>query len=488
MELAIWLIIIPLLTAFSLGLIRFLFKKYYKELTLIANIVYFILVIIVVKEALKEPIVYNIGAWDSLVGINLIIDSFSAIFLLLIALLSLLVLIYSFQYIKKNEFKYYVLYSLLLVGVTGMVTTGDLFNLFVFFEITSITSYALTAIKEEDKSIEGAFKYLLLGTISGGFILLAIIITYQSLGTLNLPLLAQNFAEVPSFLKQLTLVLYLVGFATKFALIPLHTWLPDAYPQAPVSFNVLSSGLVIKASFYALIRILYLFFGVDFISNTNLGNLLIYWGVVTFLVAHTVAYQQDNIKRLLGYSSIAQMGYIIVGFGLATELGVIAGSYHLINHAIMKGALFLAVGIFIYYLNNQRIEQLRGSAYLLPFTSLIFVIGSLAIVGLPPFNGFISKWLLIQASLEAGHIIAAFAIPVGSLLSLTYYLKAISALYSKPVREEKRIKPSWRLKLPTLVLGFLCLFLGLAPDLLMTILEKIPEFLLESSNYIDLLL
>ncbi|PRX27953.1 multicomponent Na+:H+ antiporter subunit D [Orenia metallireducens] len=488
MDRVIWLIILPLLTAFSLGLLKLYFKRYFNYIIIISSTVHIILAFVVANQAIKEPIVYNLGNWSPLLGITLVIDSFSALFLLAIVTLAYLVTIYAIKFIKRDKLKYHTLSLLLLTGAIGIVITGDLFNLYVFFEIVSISSYALAAINKDKESFEGAFKYLILGSISGILILLAIILIYQSTGTLNLAQAAVKFKEVPRNLKVTILTFYLIGFASKFALVPLHSYLADVYSKASVTFTALSSGIVLKTSLYALIRIVYILFGVEFIIDSGLQDILIYWGTLTFIAAHLLAYQQNSLRRLLGYSSIAHMGYIIMAFALANKGGIIAGSYHLTNHIVMKGALFLATGIFIYNLKDDQISKLKGIGKTLPYSSLIFTIAALAIIGLPPFNGFVSKWLIIKQVLEANYSIPAFLILIGSLLSLIYYLRVIKELYSKANDDKSLVKEPLILKLPALTLGLFCLLLSLLPSFAPKLLETLPEFLIKQNNYINLLL
>ncbi|WP_027339094.1 complex I subunit 5 family protein [Halonatronum saccharophilum] len=488
MDLLVLLIVLPLFTAFSLGVISYFCERFMLPVIIGSSLLHLVLTIIVAAQAFVEPIGYNLGGWDSSIGIVLIMDSFAAIMASIISILSFLAIIYSIKYIKENILKYYILSFLLVTGTMGMVLTGDLFNLYVFFEVTSIASYSLVAIKKEDESIEGAFRYLMIGSFSGLFLLLGIITIYLSLGTLNLAQIALSFGELDQFTIISILVLMIVGFGTKFALIPLHTWLPDSYPKAPAPFNLLSSALVIKSFLYALMRIVYTLYGVDLLRDIGLEAILIYWGVFTFLIAHTMAYQQDNIKRLLGYSSIAQIGYIVVGFGVLSHKGIVGAIYHIINHSIMKGALFLALGIFIYYFNAHKIKDLKGLGFLVPRAGVIFVIGSLAIVGLPPFNGFISKWLIIEGAIEGGYLLAAFMIPVGSLISLTYYLKVFIMLYSNPKEGWAKKRVAWQLEIPALILAFFCILLGLFPQYPLYLVERAPALLLDSQNYISVFL
>ncbi|MFW5984858.1 MAG: complex I subunit 5 family protein [Halanaerobiaceae bacterium] len=506
MNLIIWMIIIPLITAFVLGIYYSFTHKASKIITLSGVFLYCTAVIITSITAFYEPLIYSPGDWG-LLGINLMVDSFSILILLLTALLLPLTIVYSLSWVKENEAKFYILLLLLTAGITGMSVTADLFNLYVFFELTSLTSYALVAIPKTDDSIEGAFKYLILGSISGVFILLAVILTYYTTGFLSIPQVAREFSEIPFYTRQMIGVLFVFGFSLKFALFPLHTWLPDAYTGAPLPYNVLSSGLIIKISFLALIRILYLLIGAETMATNGMAGLLIYWGAATIVVGHTLAFKQENIIRMLAYSSIAQMGYIVLGFGLTTEAGIMGGSYHFLNHAIMKGALFLTAGILINKnSDNSRIGEMKGLGYQCPVTSLMFVMAALAIVGLPPFNGFMSKWLIIKAALEADYVLAAFFVPVGSLLALTYYLKVILSLYDRVpesfelslkgndfkgsyVRKKSMWSPKGiplNFKIPAFLLSVLCLLLGLFPSLPLTLIAQIPRYLIDSQKYIAL--
>jgi proton-translocating NADH-quinone oxidoreductase chain N len=364
--------------------------------------------------------------------------------------------------------------------------TVDLFNLFVFFEVVSISSYALAVVNKEQESIEGAFKYLVIGALGGVFLLLGIILTYQVAGSLNLAVVAEQFSSLNSGLKWGIFTCYLVGFGVKTALIPFHPWLPDVYSKTLVTFSVLSSGLIIKVSLYNLFKVMYSLFEIEVVV-TSLRPFLTWWGTLTFLVAHLLAYQQTNLRRLLGYSSIAQIGYIMLAFGLGTEAGVVSGNYHLLNHALMKGTLFLAAGIFTFRTNAHKLEEIRGLGYKLPIASLFFTIASFAIVGLPPFNGFISKWLIMQAALEVDLLIPAFFVLVGTVLAAGYYLRVIKLLYSREKVEQKfEFKPvSWKLTTPTVVLGSLCLILGLFPQLIFNLVQKTTVLL--GNNYLIIL-
>ncbi|MRH43579.1 proton-conducting membrane transporter [Aquibacillus halophilus] len=486
MEAAVWVIILPLLTAFFLGISKLYFKKILFPLVTGSAIIYLYLLISVSTNS-YPPKVYSVGGWG-LLGINLMVDPFAAMFLLIIAILFLPVILFSLKYIKIDKHDYFILTYLMIGGIAGMVLTADLFNLYVFLEVTSLSSCALVAIKKTDKAIEGAFKYLIMSTLGSFFILLATILTYHLAGTLNMAEIALEFKELPFKLKSILMALFVFGYALKIGLIPLHAWLPDAYEDSPIPYNVLSSGLVMKAAVYALIRVLYIIFGIDFLSESGMLAIGVFWGVITFIIAHLLAFQQTNLNRLLAYSSIAQIAYITIGLFVGTDGGLIGGSFHILNHAIMKGTLFLVIGIFYYSLSAINIKDIKGLGYQFPIISFTFVVASLSIVGLPPFNGFITKWLIIEAALEAGFGYAAFFILVGTFLSLTYYLKVIVTLYTKTEKKIVIKDPGLSLRLPTIFLGSLCIVFGIVPSLPLSLINKIPQFLLDHSEYIRILL
>lgn len=486
MQAAVWVIIFPLLTAFFLGISKSYFNKIFFPLVTGSAMIYLYLLILVITNS-SLPKVYSIGHWG-LLGINLMVDPFSAMFLLIIALLFMPVIIFSKTYIKIGKHEYFILTYLMIAGIAGMVLTADLFNLYVFLEVSSLSSCALTAIKKTDKGIEGTFKYLLMSTLASFFILLATILTYYLTGTLNMAEISLEFRNIPFMIKSTLMCFFVFGYGIKIGLVPLHAWLPDSYEDSPIPYNVLSSGLVMKSAVYALIRILYIIFGIEFLTESLMLNIGVYWGVITFIIAHFLAYQQSNLNRLLAYSSIAQIGYITIGLFTGSKGGLIGGSFHILNHAIMKGTLFLIVGTFYYSLRSVEIEDIKGLGYKFPILSFIFVVAALAIVGLPPFNGFISKWLIVEAAIEGGFTYAAFFILVGTFLSLTYYLKVIITLYTKT--EEKILiqEPDLSLKLPSIFLGSLCIIFGLLPSLPLSLINNIPKFLLDNSEYIRILL
>jgi proton-translocating NADH-quinone oxidoreductase chain N len=484
----IWLIIVPLLAGFSLFFIDLYLPKLKGIFILSNGLLIFLLSISLLIKLIDHPLIYNLGNWKQGLGISLIVDPLGGLLAVLITFISFIILSYSLSYIQINQLKYYTLLFLLITGMLGMILTGDLFNLYVFFEITSIISYVLVAFNKKDIAFEASFKYMIIGSISGILILLAIILIYQSTGTLNLAQLVITAKDIPLKLKQVIAVLLLIGFGSKFALVPLHTWLPDAHSTAPSSISALLSGVVIKVFLYALLRVLFVIFRVEELLALKLNLVFLYGGVITLLTGHLLAYRQNNLKRLLAYSSIAQIGYILIGIGVFNAAGLEGAIYHIINHAVVKGVLFMTAGILILKTKKKDIADLKGIAYQLPLSSFIFTISALNIVGLPPFNSFISKWILTTAALKAGFIIPAISILIGSLISLSYYLKIIILFYTKVTEKINIISIPYQLQLGPLLLSLSYLPLAFFPDFLLLFIKKAPLFLLKPINYHNILL
>ena len=483
----IWLIIGPILTAFSLLIINLYFEKIFKGVIISSGIFIFVLSCNLFRKALIKPIVYSLGSWEVTKGINLIADPLAGLLVFIVALLNLLIIIYSLVYINRDISKYYTLLFVLTAALNGMVLTGDLFNLFVCVEIVSIVSYALVAFRRTKAAYEASFKYIIIGTLGSFFVLLAIILTYQQTGTLNLAQLVRDSQNIADISKTAIISLFLIGFGSKFALVPLHTWLPDAHPAAPSSISALLSGIVIKGYLYAWLRTLLVLSNPSQILSSSLNLILIYFGVVTLLVGHLLALQQQNLKRLLAYSSISQIGYIMIGIATFTKQGMSGAVFHIVNHAVVKSALFLTAGIFSEKLKAKKIKDLVGSGYKAPVMGLSFTVAAVTIIGLPPFNIFISKWLIALSAVKAGFIIPAGTILLGSILALTYYLKVIKVIYTKEKSEYQRLTIKWQLKFPVIILTVFCLGIGLFPQMLVPKLKQAVGYLLDATQYYQIL-
>ncbi len=436
-----------------------------------------------------QVIDYPLGGWKEPVGISLYMDGLAWITSLIGMLIALLALIFAGGE-EKHQYKFYFFFLILLGGMEGVILTGDLFNMFVFFEILSIASYILIACRGGEKSIMASFNYLLISSLGMGFFLLGIALLYQQTGILSLREIARWGTHIDrgSPIFTLSLVSLTVGIGVKAAFIPLHTWLPGAHAYAPHSVSAILSGVMIKVSFLAIWRILRLF------QSTNLQHLLLWIGAFTALLAVIWAIAQNDSKKLLAYHSISQMGFIVVSFGAATSLSLTASFYHLLSHSLFKSLLFFSIGAVIYSTGKRNIDELRGLGKKMPLVGLGFLVGALSISGIPPFNGYVSK-NLISISLKEEHFFIYFLIfltSVGTVASLTKLSlifrgriikegsfkkepKNLEKQDEKP--SETKIKngkrPPKEMLIPLFILSALCLLTGLFPSTGAGIISKL---------------
>jgi multicomponent Na+:H+ antiporter subunit D len=309
----------------------------------------------------------------------------------------------------------------MVTGMNGVVLTGDMFNLYVFMEIAAIASYALVGFGCEHEELEASFKYMVLGTIASSLILIAIAFTYALTGTLNMAHVAQSLAGAEMTTPLVfVFALFITGFGLKAALVPFHAWLPDAHPAAPAPISAMLSGVLIKAiGVYVLARLLFNVFGM----NPQLLGILRTLGLISMVAGALLSIGQWDMKRLFAYSSISQVGYIILGLGLGTPLGIVGALYHLINHSVFKSLLFLNSGAVEYATGTRDLKKLGGLSKQMPVTSATSLVGSMSIAGIPPFNGFWSKLIIVIACVQAGFYGFAFAAVVVSILTLAILLK-----------------------------------------------------------------
>jgi multicomponent Na+:H+ antiporter subunit D len=327
--------------------------------------------------------------------------------------------------------RFYAAFLLALAGLLGIVATGDAFNVFVFLEISSLASYALISMGPDRRALNAAFQYLVMGTIGATFILIGIGFLYMMTGTLNMQDLA---ARLPAVADTRTVragfAFLTVGIGLKLALFPLHLWLPNAYAFAPSIVSAFLSATATKVALYVMLRFMLGIFGADFaLDAMPLDTILLVLGVAGVLSASLVAIYQNNVKRMLAYSSVAQIGYMVLGIGLATAAGVSASVLHLFNHALMKGALFLALGAVAYRLGSMNLRDFAGLSWRMPWTMAAIVIGGLSLIGVPPTVGFTSKWYLVLALIERGWWPLAVIVLIGSVLALVYVWRLVEVAY-----------------------------------------------------------
>ena len=359
-------------------------------------------------------------------GACLQIDMLSVFMAFLPTMIGLFAAVYSIKYMERDTglTQYYTLLLGMVAGMTGVAFAGDFFTLFVFWELMCLTSYALVAFRKQRwEPIEAGFKYLIMSAAGSATILLAMSFLYGMTGTVNFASLAASLSNAtPDGWLYVTLTLIIVGFGIKAAVVPFHTWLPDAHPAAPSPISAVLSGVMIETGVYALCRVLFVVFSP---AQFHWGMVIAVLSVVTMTVGNVMALLQGDIKRLLAYSSIAQIGYILVGIAAGTELGLTGTTFHIFNHALMKGLAFLCAGAFIYRVKTRNLDELSGIGRKMPISTITLSIALFALAGMPGLNGFMSKFVLFTAAFPAGMAWLAIAGVLNSTFSVAYYLRLI---------------------------------------------------------------
>jgi multicomponent Na+:H+ antiporter subunit D len=435
--------------------------------------------------------IYNIGGWVMPFGIGLVFDAFSSLMLVVVNLISFMAAVYSLRYISRytDTWKFYSLFMLMIAGLNGVVASGDIFNMYVFLEIASISAYALVAFGTEAQDLEAAFKYAIMGAVASLFILLGIALLYSYASTLNMADLALVLAEKPhGFLVSFITALFLVGFGLKAAMVPFHAWLPDAHPSAPAPISAMLSAVVIKTlGVYALARVVFNILGMP----SKALYVLMILGAVSMIAGAALAVNQRDIKRMLAYSSISQVGYILLALGIGTPLAIIGALFHLINHAVGKSLLFLNSGAVDHAAGTRDMEKLGGLNKRMPVTAGTSLIGSLSISGIPPFAGFWSKFLIIVAAAQSGHLILAFIAVIVSVITLVYYLKFQNKVFFSELLQglEKVKEVSLSMNIVVISLAAISIVAGLMllPSL-RPLLERAADVLAMGANYKDLVM
>jgi multicomponent Na+:H+ antiporter subunit D len=419
---------------------------------------------------------YAMGGWPAPYGIALTVDAFSALVLLVVTGAGAVALLAARPSIDQQielerQPLFYSAWLLALAGLVGIVVSADAFNIFVFMEISSLASYILIAGGPDRRAMPAVFKYLIMGTIGATFYLIGVGLIYMMTGTLNLADMEVRLGTVTDLNPILVAAGFItIGLALKAAVFPLHVWLPNAYTQAPHMVTVFLAACATKVALYVLIRFDYMVF------QTNLEDHAVQFAlfamplaILGILVASSVAMFEGHLKRLLATSSVAQIGYILLGAGFVSQAGLNASVMHLFNHALAKGGLFLAVACLAYHYRDLRLTQLGGAAARMPLTSAALVVCGLSLVGIPGTAGFISKWLLIVAALESGPWgwVLVVVILISSLMAVVYIWRIVEALYFKaPVEHDSPSSEApLQLLLVTWLVALLNIYFGLFPGI-----------------------
>jgi len=414
-----------------------------------------------------SPAASLLGGWPPDLGIVLVADRLAAPFMLLTSMGVATSLVCSLEKYGGGPWRYYAIFFLLAASMNGILLTADLFNLFVFYEIFSVAAYLLVASSMSWQAMEAGLKYLVLGTMGALFFLLGTAFIFMATGILNMALLPEALSVVPRETLTVISTCLVLGLALKTGAFPVHFWLPDAHSSAQTPVSALLSGALVKVSVYALTRISCLFF----LSNGGgVFRVITIMGVLSILGGHLMAFRQDDIKRLLAFSTVAQIGYILVGVGCASAAGIAAAVFHAINHMLMKMGLFITSGDICERVGTRSIRAIKDTAGVLPANVAIFTVFALAIVGVPPLNGFMSKWFIMLFSVTDTGLCPALAIAAGTIISAAYYYGVVSALVGSVVRRNTGSPGNNDLDSPTVsassvitgTFAVLCLLAGLA--------------------------
>ncbi len=487
---------IPLVTAFLLPIFG---KKGKAAATVLANLATVSLLVLAIVSV-GQSRVYEIGKWSIPLGINLVLDGLSSLLLLAISVVSTAAMFFSIRYMEQYtaKAKYLSLFLLMVAGMNGVVLSGDIFNLFVFLEIASIASYALVGFGCEHEELEASFKYMVLGSIGSIFILFAVALVYGNTGSLNMAYISKAI-QSSGLNAGLTfaLGLFIAGFGLKAALVPFHAWLPDAHPSAPAPISAMLSGVLIKTlGVYALTRVVFNVFGI----SISTGWLLIALGLLSMVAGAFLAIGQWDLKRLMAYSSISQLGYVVLGIGLGgliiaeggnlawASLAILGGLFHLVNHAVYKSLLFLTSGSVEMSTGTRQMRQMGGLAEKMPVTRATCIIASASIAGIPPFSGFWSKLILVVAAIQASFYWVAAIIVFVSLCTLIMYLKVQRYVFlgelPENLQQSKEAKNSMLVAM--IFLACLCVLMGLlvlVPSLRSHILNPAVKVLTDGLEY-----
>ena len=379
---------------------------------------------------------YALGNWPPPWGIEYRVDAVNAYLALIVSVIAAVVAVYMRRSVeaevpRERHYLFYTMYALCLAGLLGISVTGDAFNLFVFLEISSLSTYVLIALGRDRRALMAGYQYLIMGTIGATFFVIGVGLLYLETGTLNLADMAARLPRVTDARPVLAALAFItVGISLKLALFPLHLWLPNAYAYAPSAVTAFLAATATKVSVYVLLRFYYSVFGGSTVFEAlPMAEILLGFSLAAMFIASTVAIFQGDVKRMFAYSSVAQIGYITLGVSLASATGLTAGLVHVFNHALTKGALFLLLGGIALRIGAVRFEAIGGIGRAMPFTSFGIVLGGLSLIGVPATVGFVSKWYLVLAALERGAWWIAFAVVTSSLLAVVYVWRFVEVAY-----------------------------------------------------------
>jgi multicomponent Na+:H+ antiporter subunit D len=483
--LPVWIVMFPMFMTLVIYYVEQRSEKMRNALSVGTSVVTFFSVLMLYPYMMAGEIIeYSMFQLLPNLEISFRVDILSFSLALLSSFIWMLVSIYSIDYMCHEHGcnRYYPVLIITLASCMGIFMAGDLFTLFVFFELMSLISYVLVVHEESIEALRAGYKYLIMTIIGGLALFFGIIITFELGGSVSFG--GETLITVPSTLAFFAFFSFLIGFGMKAGMFPLHVWLPDAHPVAPSPASALLSGIMLKTGAYGLLRVIFHVFSPDLLQEAGWMIILAVVAIITILLGSAVAITQDDLKRRLAYSSVGQMGYILLGMSIFTERALIGDIFHIFSHAFMKSTLFLAAGAIILKTGKRSIRELGGIGRLMPFTMLAFTLAALSMIGIPPLSGFLSKWTLSLGAMDAGLPYYVLILLVSSLLNGLYYLPIIITAFfgAEPGHEHEQVKISeapYKMLIPIAILAVSCLLFGLLPtNLPFDLSRKAADFLL----------
>jgi len=435
------------------------------------------------------PISYHMGGWPPPIGIEYRVDLLNAFVLVLVSLVSTIMMPYARRSVAHEidgdkQAWFYAMYLLCLAGLLGITITGDAFNAFVFLEISSLSTYVMIAMGRDRRALVASYQYLILGTIGATFYVIGIGLVYVVTGSLNFADIATRLPDAAAAFPRpvlAALAFLFVGISLKLALFPLHLWLPNAYAYAPSFATAFLAATATKVAIYLFLRIAFSIYGVALdLKSLPVSTVLFPLSIAAMFIASILAVYEQNLKRMLAYSSVAQVGYITLGIALMNQAGLTGGIVHLFNHALIKGALFLALGAVMYRVGTVKLDDLGGIGRAMPLTFAAFVLAGMSLMGVPGTAGFISKYYLIVGALDARLWPVAFLIVASSLIALVYIGRAVEVAYFRPISASvaHAKDPPLMMMVPILVLTFASIYFGIDTEISAGVASRIAELLI----------
>ncbi len=454
--------------------------------TFLVNVIFTVLLMLLALygQIAAGPVQFHIPNF-LFFGLNFRMDRLTFLLVMAATLIWLIAMVFGHQYIQAEEERRNRFYSAMMITygcVLGGMMAYDLFTMFIFFEIMYFSCYFMVSHSQTSDAMNAGNRYIYMGLVGGLSMFLGICLIFSSTGTLLISDMRIGLEAAwadQTVLLTLAIVSFLVGFVIKAAIFPLHFWLPNAHASAPSPASAVLSGMVIKVYIFSIMKFLYVAVGLDLFIAMGLVGFFAPLAVVGMIMGSVFAIGQTELKKMLAYSTVAQVGYMLLGIGLMTPLGLAASLFHVVTHALMKSALFLSAGAILYQTGIKKTKDMNGLGHQMPVTMGVFTVGALAMIGIPGFNGFMSKWYLGTAALEAGHPVFVLMLLLSSFLNAMYYLPIIIAAFLKESDSggsgEARMTldriPATML-IPLVLLAGGCILLGVFPQLLMDFIQR----------------